>query len=156
MLIKSIFMKTQSQLLIQILKEDFTHIVTLFDNNSILFRKLIQIGESRTKHRVRTHKSETTLFIEFLQTSLYRCNIRNDTVVREMWQHLFKGRKSVSYRHSIDDKLRTEHLYLLHFSKAVAVICETQTLGILLENCHLVIEAEQVDEETSHLSCSHD
>ena len=104
---------------------------------------------------MRTHEAETALLVKLLQSGLYRSYVADNAVVREMWQHLFKGWQRIFYRHRIDDQFGTEHLYLFHLGEAVTVVGEAQSLSILLVNRHLVVETEQVDEETSHLTCSH-
>ena len=154
-LIKGVLMQAQSELLIEILEENLTHIVALLDDDRILLGELVQVGECRTEHRVRAHVAEAALFVKLLQSRLHRCNVADDTVFREMWQQLLECRDGVFHGHSIDDEFRAEHLHLLHLGETVAVIGEAQSLGILFIYSHLVVEAEQVDEEASHLSCSH-
>ena len=104
---------------------------------------------------MRAHEAETALLVKLLQSGLYRSYVADNAVVREMWQHLFEGWQRIFYRHRIDDQFGAEHLYLFHLGEAVTVVGEAQSLGILLVNRHLVVETEQVDEETSHLTCSH-
>ena len=72
----------------------------------------------------------------------------------QIGQHLFKGRYGVFHGHGIDYQLRPEGLNLFQLLEAQAVVCEAQSSRIFLEDCHFVFKAQQVDEETSHLSCS--
>ena len=140
-------MKAQSQLLVEILEEYLAHIVALLDNHRILLGELVQVGKGRTEHRVGAHESESTFVVEFMQAGLHGCDVADDAVAGEMRQQLLERRNGVFHRHGIDDELRTEHLHLLHLGKAIAVVGEAQALGILFVNCHLVVEAEQVDEK---------
>ena len=104
---------------------------------------------------MRADKTETTLRIKLVQACLHTGNIADDTVLRQPGQHLLKGRQGVLHRHGIDDELGFELGYLLQLGEAQTVVGKAQPLGILLVYGHLVVEAEQVDEETSHLACSH-
>ena len=92
--------------------------------------------------------------VELLQSSLHRRDVADDAVFGEVWYHLLEGWYGVFHCHGVDDELWLELAYLLQFGEAQRVVCEAQSSGVFLEYRCLVLEAEQVEEEASHLSCS--
>ncbi len=72
-----------------------------------------------------------------------------------MGYDFLKHRNSVLQRYGVDEQLRAERLNLVVGGEALTVVSETHALGVALEDGHLVVEAQQVDEEAPHLACSH-
>ena len=71
-----------------------------------------------------------------------------------MRNHFLESRNGVFHGHGIDAEFRFELLHFLHRREAQRVIGEAQPLGITLIDGYLMVETEQVDEETSHLTCA--
>ena len=155
-LLEGILVDVESQLLIEVLEEDASHIVTLTDDDGVLLRELLQIGKRRAKHRVGRHIAHACLLVEILQVGLHRGNIADDTLLGQVGYHLLEHRNSVFQRDGIDQQFRLELLNFLIRREALTIVGKAHALGITLKDSHLVVEAQQVDEETSHLSCAHD
>ena len=145
-LLEGVLIDVQAQLLIKILEEDAPHIVALADDDGILLRELLQIGKRRTKHRVSRY---------IVQIRLHRGDIADDALFGQIGNHLLEHRDSIFQRDSIDEQLGLKLLDLLVGGEALTIIGKAHALRIAFEDSHLVVETQQVDEETSHLSCSH-
>ena len=154
-LLEGVLIDVQAQLLIEILEEDTSHVVTLADDDGVLFRELLQVGKRRTKHRVSRYIAHARTLIELLQISLHRGDITDDALLGQIGNHLFEHRDSIFQRDSIDEQLGLKLLDLLVGGKALTIIGKAHALRIAFEDSHLVVETQQVDEEASHLSCSH-
>ena len=96
------------------------------------------------------------LLIELFKVSLDGSDVRDDAIGGQIGEDLLKGRNCVFNGHCIDDQLRCKVLHLVQCGKALAIICEAQSSRVFLEDTHFMVEAEQIDEERSHLSCTHD
>ena len=155
MLLKRIFIDVKSKSLIEVFEEDTPHIVTLADDDSILFTQLIKVGKGWTEHRMSAYIRVSALFIKRFQTRLHTGNIADNTLRRQTRQHFFESSERVFYGHSINNQLRCKGLNLVQPRETLAVIGETHTLCILFINRHLMLKTKQIDEETPHLSCPH-
>ena len=153
--LKAVFVDVQVQPLIEVLEEYPSHVITLADDDCILFAQLVEIGKGRTEHRMRRHIGVSALTVPVFQSRLHRTDIRQDTVFRQYRQHFFKGRYRIFHRHRIDYKFRLEALHFIQCRKSLTVICKTKAACIFLVRSYFVVETKQVDEETSHLSCAH-
>ena len=71
-----------------------------------------------------------------------------------LMMHSF-GRNGIFQRHCINQQLRLKRLDFLESSKPLAVVGEAHAHGVALEDGDLMLETQQVDEETSHLACAH-
>ena len=92
--------------------------------------------------------------VEVLQISLYTSDVADDTLLGQVRDHLLEHRDGVLQRNGIDQQFGLKRLYFFEGRKALAVVGKPHALGVALKDCHLVIEAQQVDEEASHLACS--
>ena len=155
MLLEGVLVDVQTQLAIQLLKEATTHAVALLDNDGILLAQLLQVGEGRTKHRVRRYKAHTGLLIEVLQIGLYAGDIADNALLRQVRYHLFKHRDGIFQRYRIDEQFGLKGLNLVVGGETLTVVCKSHAFGISLKHSHFVVETQQVDEERSHLSCAH-
>ena len=155
MFLKRIFIDVESKSLIEVFEEDTPHIVTLADDNCVLFAQLIKVGKGWAKHRMSAYIRVSTLFIERFQTRLHTGYIADNTLCRQTRQHFFESCKRVFHGYSIDYQLGCKGLNLIQLCETLAVIGETHTLCILFINRHLMLKTKQVDEETPHLSCPH-
>ena len=95
------------------------------------------------------------LLVEGLEVGLYRRDVRDDAVLRQVGHDLLEGRYGVLHCHGIDDQFGCEGLHLVHGCEALTVVGEAHALRIPLNDGHIVVETEQVDEEGAHLSGSH-
>ena len=75
MLIEGVFVDVKTKLTVKIAEEAHTHIVTLVDDDRVLLRELIEVGEGRTEHRVSRYIATASTLIELLQIGLYGRNI---------------------------------------------------------------------------------
>ena len=155
MLLEGVFVDVESKLLIEVFEEDATHVVTLADDDGVLFRELLEIGKRRTKHGVRRNVTHARRFVKIFHISLYAGNIADDALLGQIWNDLFKYRDGVLQRDGIDKQFGLEGLNLLVGRKALTIIREAHAFGIALEDSHLVVETQQVDEERAHLACPH-
>ena len=156
MLLEGVFVDVQPQLLVEILKEDTAHIVALADDDGILLRELLQVGKRRSEHRVRRDIAHACALVELLHIRLHGGDIADDTLLGQIRNDLLKYRDGVFQRDAIDQQFRLKLLDLIVGGETLTVIGEAHSFGISLKNCHLVVETQQVDEETTHLSCAHD
>ena len=154
-LLEGVLVDVQSQLLVQVLEEDASHIVTLTDDDGVLLAELVEIGKCRAEHRVRGDIRMASLLVELPEIGLHGADVADDAVLGYIRQYFLECRYGVFHRHGIDKQLGLEVSNLVDRRETLAVICEAQPLGILLEHGHLMVEGEQVDKEASHLSCSH-
>ena len=154
-LLEGIFVDIQAQLLIEVLEEDTPHVVALADDDGILLGELLQIGEGRTEHRVRRYIAHTRRLVELLQIGLHRGDIADDTRLGQMGNHLLKHRNGIFQRHCVDQQLGLKRLDFLVGRKTLAIVCEPHAFGISLKHCHLMLKTQQVNEEASHLPCTH-
>ena len=155
MLPERIFIDVQSQFLIQVFEEDAPHIVAFIDDDGVLLAQLVQVGEGGSEHRMGGDERVTGRQIVVLQPRLHARDVADDTVCRQIGHDFLEGRDGVFHRNGVDDQLRLELLHLLQTLKTVTVVGEPQASGVFLIHGYLVVEAEQVDEERSHLACSH-
>jgi len=153
-LIKGVFEDIQSQSLIQILEENLSHVVALADDDGILGTQLVKVGKGRTEHRVSAHVAESALFVPFLQSCLHRSDVADDAILRKHRKHLVECIEGVLHRGGIDDQLRTEFLDFLQLREAVAIVHETEFLGIHIEYGRLVLETQYVGKEGAHFAGS--
>ena len=93
-------------------------------------------------------------FVKFFQTCFHGGDIAEDTLFREMGNHFLEGRNRVFHRDGIDAEFGLELVDFFELGEAQRVVGETEPLGVALIDGHFVFETEQVDEETSHLSCT--
>ena len=154
MLLEGVLIDVEAELAVEVLKETPAHIVTLIDDDGILLAELVEICKGRTKHRVGRDKTSSCALIVVMKSCLYGCDVRENTLLWEIWYYLVEGRDGIFYRHCIDAQLWLEGAYLLKVCKTLTVICKTQTLRIILKNSHFMVEAEEVDEKRPHLACS--
>ena len=154
-LLERVFIDVESQALIEVLEENAAHIVALADDDGILLAELLQIGKGRAEHRVSGDIAHARLLVEFLEVGLHRGDVADDALLRQEWYNLLKYRDGILQRDCIDEQLRTELAYLLVGGETLTVICEAHTTCITFEDCHFVVETQQVDEETAHLACAH-
>ena len=155
-LLEGVLIDVESQLLVEVLEEDAAHVVALADDDGVLLAQLVEVGEGGAKHGVRAHVGMAAPLVEILQARLYRGDVAHDAVGGQEGHHLVEGGQRVLHGHGVDDQLRLEVPHFLQGLEPLAVIGEAQPLGVFLVGRHLVVEAEQVDEEAPHLARSHD
>ena len=102
------------------------------------------------------HVAVAALLIELLEVGLHRGNVADDAVGRQIGKHLLEGWDGELHRHGIDDEFWGERLHLVERGEALAVIGEAHAFRVFLIDGRLVVETEQVEKETPHLSCAHD
>ena len=153
-LLEGVFVDVQAQLLIEVLEENTTHIIALADDDGVLLRELLQIGEGGTEHRVRRDVAHTTLFVKFFQIGFDTRDIADDALLGQVGNDLLEDRNGVLQRDGIDEQLGLKRAYLVVCGEALTIIRETHALRVALEYGDLVVETQQVDEETSHLACT--
>ena len=154
-LLEGVLINIQSQLAVQVFEEDATHIVTLADDDGILLAQLLKVGKGRSEHRVSRYIAHTSLFVKILQIGLHTGDIADDTLLRQVRYHLFKHRYSIFQRHCINQQLGLEFLNLLERGETLTIVSKPHAFGVSLKHSHLVVKTQQVDEERTHLSCSH-
>ena len=156
MLFEGVFVDVQAQFLVEVLEEDAAPIVALADDDGILLRELLQIGKRGSKHRVCRDVAHASLFVKVFQIGFHAGYIADDALFGQIGYHLVEHWNGVFQRDGIDQQFWLESLYFLVGCKPLAVVGEAHALGIAFEHSHLVVEAQQVDKETSPLTCSHD
>ena len=103
---------------------------------------------------MRGDKSETTIAVELLQTSLDRSDVADDAVGRQTRQHFPEGFNGVLDRHCIDDEFGLEIPNLVQLRKAIAVIHESQTFRPHIVHRRLMLKTDDIRKERAHLTGS--
>ena len=140
MLIETIFVNIQAQATIKVKEEDASHVVSLVDDDGILRGECSEIGKRRTEHRMRRDITHASLFVEILQSCLYRSDVRDDAILREAGNNLLEDLDCILQCDSIDDEFGLEVLYLVERREALRVIEEPHPSGINLIDGTLMIE----------------
>ena len=154
-LLEGVLVDVQPQTLIEVLEEDAPHVVALADDDGVLLRELLQVGEGGAEHGVRRDVAHARLLVELPEVGLHRGDVADDALLRQVWNNLLEDGDGVLQRHGVDEQLGAERLYLFVGGEALAVVGEPHALGVALKHGHLVVETQQVDEEAPHLACSH-
>ena len=152
--VEGVFKNIQSKVLVQILEEYLAHVVAFTDDNGILGTQLVEVGKSRTKHRVGGYVTESTLLIPFLQTGLNRSYVADDTIFWQCRKHLVECIQCIFYRGSIDDQLGLEFADLIQCGIPVAVVHKAQLLRVDIEYSRFVLETQYIGKEGAHLTGS--
>ena len=153
MFLKGVFVDVQSQSAVEVLEEDASHVVALADDDGVLLAQLVKIGEGGSEHRVSGDIAESRGVVILLQVGLHRRYVADDTVLWQVRQHFLERRYGVFHCYGIYDEFRCELLHLVECGKSLAVVCKPHSLRVFLIHRRLVVETEQVEEETSHLTC---
>ena len=85
--------------------------------------------------------------VELLHIRLHGGDITDDTLLRQIRNHLFEYRDGIFQRDGIDQQFRLKLAYLLVGGKTLTVVGEAHPFRIALKDSHLVVETQQVDEE---------
>ena len=74
-------------------------------------------------------------------------DVADDALLGEIGNHLLEDGDGVFQRDGVDHQFGLKRLDFLVCGKALTVVGEAHALRVALENCHLVVETQQVDEE---------
>ena len=153
-LVEGVFVDVEPESLVEVAEEEPPYEVALSDDDGVLLVQLTEVGEGRSEHGVRRGISPPRRLIELFEARLDGGDVAEDTVLGQKGDDLAENGYGVLERDGVDDKLWGEGLDLSEFCEALTVVCEAHASGVALEHGHLMVEAEQVDEEASHLACS--
>ena len=156
MLLERIFKDVQPQTLVKVLEENASQMVSLFDDDGIFLAQFVQIGESRSEHRVGRHVAEPAVLVKLFQVGLHGSDVADDAVLRQHGEHLPERVERIFYRSGVDDQFGLEFLDFLDFREAVTVVHEPQALRIDVIYGHFVLKAQHVGKEGAHFPGSQD
>ena len=139
-LLERVFADVQLEFVVELLEEASSHEVALADDDGVLGRQLAEVGECWSEHRVGAHVSHTGILVVVLESRLHAADVAEDAGGWEVRNDLVEYGESVFEADGVDDEFWLERLDFVHRSETLAVVSETQTLGIYLVNCYLVVE----------------
>ena len=92
--------------------------------------------------------------VVFLEVGLHRRDVADDAVCGEVRQYLLEGGYGIFHGDGVDDEFGGKIPYLVESRQTLAVVSEAHSFWVFLIHCRFVVEAEQVEKETAHLSCA--
>ena len=155
-LLEGVLVDVQPELLVEVLEEDAPHVVALADDDGILLAELLEVGEGGAEHRVGGDVAHTRRFVKFFHIRLHAGDVADDALLGQVGNDLLEHWDGVLQRDGVDEQFGTELLDLLVGGETLTVVGEAHPLGVALEDGHLMLKTQQVDEEASHLACAHD
>ena len=106
-----------------------------------------QIGKRGAEHRVCADITHACTFIKLLEPRFDGRDIAQDTVLRQVGNHLPEDLQCIFQRHGIDDQFGAECVYFVHRGETLRIVHEPQPFGIDVIYCRLMVETQQVHEE---------
>ena len=94
------------------------------------------------------------LLVVVEEVGLHRGDVAQYAVAGQVRLHLLEDIKGMLERYGVDNEVGLEGINLVHRGEALGVVHKAQSPGVDIENCCLVLKAEQVNEEGAHFAGS--
>ena len=146
-LFKGVLTDVKAELLVEVFKEYAPHIVAVRDNDGVLIAQRTEVGKGGAEHGVGADVGVAALLIVGEEVCLYGGYVAQYAVAGQVRLHLTEDVKGIFERNGVDDEIGLEGVYLIEGCEALGVVHKAQPFGVDVEDCCLMLKAEQVNKE---------